>query len=169
MQNQATIGGHVLNHSRKHTSDILPILYVCGTKLRFIHLSDKNEVEIEIKDLNTSDTADLLLVSVFIPFINTDEYVQSYKQAHRRKHDTGIVTCAFRLMLDQNSRKIKLFNIAFGGFGDGVILVPKKTMNRLNGGDLEWSKNEIMENVKKQLLEEIQLDQFSDGGQWEYR
>ena len=40
----------MLNHSRKHTSDILPILYVRETKLRFIHLLDKKEIEIEIKN-----------------------------------------------------------------------------------------------------------------------
>ena len=169
VQNQATIGGHVLNHSRKHTSDLLPILYVCETKLRFIHLLNKSEIEIDIKDLNTADLADLLLISVFIPFVNTDEYLQSYKQAHRRKHDTGIVTCAFRLKFHGNDRRIELFNMAFGGFGDGVILVPEETMNYVNGGDIEWTKNEIMENVKNQLLKEIQLDQFSEGGQPEYR
>jgi xanthine dehydrogenase/oxidase len=169
IQNQATVGGHVLNHSRKHTSDLLPIFYVCETKLRFIHLFDKNEIEIEIKDLNTTDIATLLLVSVFIPFVNANEHLQSYKQAHRRKHDTGIVTCAFRLKLDGNGRRIELFNMAFGGFRNGVIFIPEKTMNYVKNGDLGWTKNVVMENVKNQLLTETQLDQFSDSGQQEYR
>ncbi|CAF3346351.1 unnamed protein product, partial [Rotaria sp. Silwood2] len=169
VQNQATVGGHVLNHSRKHTSDLLPILYVCQTKLRFIHLLNKDEIEIEIKDLNKTDINDLLLISVFIPFINADEYLQSYKQAHRRKHDTGIVTCAFRLKLDGNTRRIMLLQMAFGGFYNGVICIPEKTMNYVNGNDLEWTKTEIMQNVTSQLLTEIHLDQLSDGGRQEYR
>ena len=172
IHNQATVGGHVLNHSRKHTSDILPILYVCQTKLRFIHLIDRKEIEIEIKDLQTTDVANLLLVSVYIPFVHANEYLQSYKQAHRRKHDTGIVTCAFRLKLNNNNNEdktIELFNMAFGGLGNGVILVPGKTMSYVNSGHLQWTKNEVMENVKKQLLNEIQLDSSSDGGQPEYR
>ncbi|CAF0901045.1 unnamed protein product [Adineta steineri] len=169
IQNQATIGGHVLNHSRKHTSDLLPILYVCETKLRFIHLVNKKEIEIEIKNLNKTDRTDLLLISVFIPFVKTDEHLQSYKQAHRRKHDTGIVTGAFRLKLDANGKLIKLFNMAFGGFHDGVILVPENTMNYVNNGKLEWTQNNIMDNVKNELLKEVQLDQFSQNGQHEYR
>ncbi len=169
VQNQATVGGHVLNHSRKHTSDLLPIMYVCQSKLRFIYLLDKNEFDMEMKDLQTTDLTDLLLVSIFIPFGNVDEYLQSYKQAHRRKHDTGIVTCAFRLKFDASGRRIELLNMAFGGFGNGVIFVPENTMKYANSGRLEWTKNEIMENVKDQLLSEIELDQFSEGGQQEYR
>ncbi|CAF1447168.1 unnamed protein product [Adineta ricciae] len=169
VRNQATIGGHILNHSHKHTSDLLPILYVCETKLRFIHLLNKKKIEIDIKDFKTMNRDDLLLVSIFIPFIQTNEYLQSYKQAHRRKHDTGIVTCAFRLKLNVKENKIQLFNMAFGGFGDGLILIPEKTINYINNNEHQWTRNEMMTNVKNHLLEEIQLDEFSENGQPEYR
>ena len=169
VRNQATVGGHVLNHSRKHTSDLLPIFYVCQTKLRFVHLLNKKEIEINIQDIKTTDLNDLLLVSIFIPFLSTDEFLQSYKQAHRRKHDTGIVTGAFRLKLNEKTQQIQSFNMAFGGFGDGVILVPEKTRDYVNKGELEWTKYEVMTSIKNHLLEEIQLDKFSENGQPEYR
>ena len=138
VQNQATIGGHILNHSRKHTSDILPILYVSQTKSRFIHLLNRNEVEIGVEDLSSTNRDDLLLVSIFIPFIGSDEHLQSYKQARRRKHDTGIVTCALRLKLGEDNTTIQYFDMAIGGLGDGVVLVPEATRSHLNSGRSVW-------------------------------
>lgn len=169
VQNQATLGGHVLNHSRKHTSDILPILYVCNTKLRFIHLLEQKAVEVRIEDLHTTELKHLLLVSVYIPFVNNEEYLQSYKQAHRRKHDTGIVTCAFRLNLDGSGKRIQSLNMAFGGLSDGLVFVPEKTISYINNNPVEWTLNDVMNRIKKQLLAEVDVHQFSNEGQYEYR
>ena len=114
-----------------------------------------------------------VLVGVRIPLPNSSKnkyFIHSYKQARRRDDSKGIVSAGFNVELEQidvseNQWQIVSTCFAFGGMASKTF-VATKTQRELVG--LPWTK-ETINQVYQSLLSEMPLDQFSPGGQTEFR
>lgn len=58
---------------------------------------------------------DEVLVSIFFPYTNENQYFLAYKQAKRRDDDIAIVNLALNVQFVPGTNEIKMLNMAFGG------------------------------------------------------
>lgn len=179
IRNVATIGGNIIHGSP--ISSLNPILQAGDAKLKLLKCSTNEQCEIAMRSFFSSDTkidgeCDEILLSVYIPFTEKCEYLQSYKQSKRRKFDAPIVSSGFRVKFEQiHSQidgyvpefkwKIQSMCLSFGGIAPSIVMMDK-TQAYLK--DKPWCK-QTMKGALKCLLDELSLDEFTPGGQPEYR
>ncbi|CAF1398851.1 unnamed protein product, partial [Adineta ricciae] len=179
IRNLATVGGNIMHGSP--ISSLNPVLQACDAKLKLIKCNNSEEYEIPLREFCLSKKTldgehDQILVSVYIPFAEKNEYLQSYKQSKRRKLDIPIITCAFQVKLEQVpvqvnecapdlTWKIQSTCLALGSMAPHTITM-SKTQDYLR--DRPWCR-QTMKDALKCLLDELPLDEFSPGGQPEYR
>jgi len=68
----------------------------------------------------------------FLLLFFKNEYIQGYKQAHRREDDIAIVNAGIRVLFEGDSDVVKDITMAFGGMAATTVL-PLKTMKQLLG------------------------------------
>lgn len=179
IRNVATIGGNIVHGSP--ISTLNPMLVACNAKLKLINCDSNEEYEMTMRELFAdSKKTDLgpseILLSVFISFTGKDEYLQSYKQAKRRKLDIPIVSCGFQVELAETPTStsdatngarwtIQSMCLALGSMAPSTIMMAK-TQAYLAGKP--WCKQTVKDALKC-LLDELPLDEFTPGGQPEYR
>ncbi|CAF1120761.1 unnamed protein product [Rotaria sp. Silwood1] len=179
IRNVATIGGNIIHGSP--ISSLNPILQACDAKLKLIKYASNEQHEVALREFFLSKKEvdmeqDELLLSVYIPFTEKYEYLQSYKQSRRRKLDIPIVSCGFQVKLKQIQCqiddsmpefkwKIQSVCLSFGSMASSTVMM-NKTQDYLK--DKPWCK-QTMKDALKWLLDELPLDEFTPGGQPEYR
>lgn len=179
IRNVATIGGNIIHGSP--ISSLNPILQACNAKLKLIKCTNNEQYEIPLRTFFLSDRKvdvqqDEILLSVYIPFSEKNEYLQSYKQSKRRKLDIPIVSCGFQVKLEQIQCQIdgsvpefkwniKSVCLSFGSMASSTVMM-NKTEDYLK--DKPWCKQTI-KGALKCLQNELLLDEFTPGGQPEYR
>lgn len=109
--------------------------------------------------------ADEILVSLFVPITEQQQYFLAYKQAKRRDDDIAIVNLALNVKFTPNTDKIDYLNMAFGGMAPTVAMTPK-TCAVASGKN--WD-NELVETVNKELVNELPLSPSAPGGNILYR
>ncbi|CAM4961360.1 unnamed protein product [Rotaria socialis] len=179
IRNVATIGGNIIHGSS--ISSLNPILQACNAKLKLIKHGTNEQCEIALRNFflrnnNVDKERDEILLSVYIPFTEKYEYLQSYKQSRRRKFDSPIVSCGFQVKLEQIQFqidgfvpefkwKIQSVCLSFGGIASSIVMM-NKTQDYLK--DKPWCK-QTMKDALKYLLDELTLNESTPGGQAEYR
>jgi xanthine dehydrogenase/oxidase len=179
IRNVATIGGNIIHASP--ISSLNPILQASDAKLKFIKCGTNEQYEVPLRKFFVSDKKidneqEDILVSVYIPFSEENQYLQSYKQSRRRKLDIPIVSCGFQVKLEQSQFqvdglhpeikwKIQSVCLSFGSMASSTIMM-NKTQEYLK--DKPWCK-QTMRDALKSLLDELPMDEFTPGGQIEYR
>ena len=175
----ATIGGNIIY--RSPISSLNPILQACHAKLKLIKYTTNEQHEVALRSFilpnkKVGVEQDEILLSVYIPFTEKYEYLQSYKQSRRRKFDIPIVSCGFQVKLEQIQFEIDGFAaqfkwkiqsvcLSFGSMALSTVMM-NKTQDYLK--DKPWCK-QTMKSALKCLLDELPLDEFTPGGQPEYR
>ncbi|CAF1479145.1 unnamed protein product, partial [Rotaria magnacalcarata] len=166
IRNVATIGGNIIHGSS--ISSLNPILQACYAKLKLIKHSTNEQCEIALRNVfvrnnNVDMERDEILLSVYIPFTEKYEYLQSYKQSRRRKFDSPIVSCGFQVKLEHQvdgfvlefKWKIQSACLSFGGIASSIVMM-NKTQDYLK--DKPWCK-QTMKDALKCLLNELTLDE----------
>lgn len=108
---------------------------------------------------------DEVLVNLFIPRTNRDQYFVAYKQAKRREDDIAIVNMALNVTFEAHSDVIAKMHVAFGGMAKTVVLA-SKTCSRVIGQ--KWDRNLVV-SVCEGLKEELPLSHSASGGMILYR
>uniref|UniRef100_A0A914ELE8 CO dehydrogenase flavoprotein C-terminal domain-containing protein n=1 Tax=Acrobeloides nanus TaxID=290746 RepID=A0A914ELE8_9BILA len=108
---------------------------------------------------------DEVILGIWIPYTASNEFFQAYKQAQRRDDDITIVTSAFLLQLDKNTRKVEKLKISFGGMASSTKMAAKSTQG-LEG--YIWDEN-LIEEISTCLIKEFELESDSPGGRPKYR
>lgn len=179
IRNVATIGGNIIHGSA--ISSLNPILQACDAKLKLMKYSNNEQHEVALRKFFLSNQKidmeqDEILLSVYIPFTEKDEYLQSYKQSRRRKLDIPIVSCGFQIKLEpiqcqmdgfspDFKWKIQSVCLSFGSIASSTVMM-NKTQDYLK--DKPWCK-QTMKGALKCLQDELLLDELTPGGQPEYR
>jgi xanthine dehydrogenase small subunit len=149
IRNFATIGGNV--GSASPIGDTLPVLF--AYKAKVILQSSKNERELSIEDFikgyrKTDLKPDELITSVFIPKLEKEVIIKSFKVSKRKDLDISTVSLASRLVLEKG--KVKEIILAFGGMAE----TPKRagiTEELLIGK--EWNRKNIESAMKVLYVE----------------
>lgn len=108
---------------------------------------------------------DEILLSIFIPRTEKDQYFLAYKQAKRRDDDIAIVNAAINVFFNPGTDVIKHIDLSFGGMAPTTVLAPK-TSDAVIG--MKWN-NEMLEIHNKELIDELPLDPGAPGGMILYR
>ena len=179
IRNVATIGGNIIHASP--ISTLNPILQACNAQLKLIKYTNNEQCEISLQTFFLSNRKDAIdseeiLLSVYIPFTEKYQYLQWYKQSRRRKLDIPIISCAFQVKLEHMQSQIDGFTpeykwkiqsmcLSLGSMASSTVMMDK-TQDYVK--DKPWCKQTIKGAIKS-LLDEVPLDEFSVGGQPEYR
>ncbi len=112
-----------------------------------------------------------------MPFTQQHEYIDAYQQSRRRDADIAIVSCCFRIQLEEQPPKneddgvknpiftVKLATLAYGGMAVKVVTAPT-TQTFLVGK--EWNEN-LLKEVYGHLAHDLPLEPGAPGGMIEYR
>lgn len=179
IRNVATIGGNIIHASP--ISTLNPVLYACDAKLKLIKCNNNEQYEISVREFFLSKRKDVIepdeiLLSIYIPFSEKHQYVHSYKQSRRRKLDIPIISCAFQVKLEHMQSqidgfapeykwKIQSMCLSLGSMTSTTVMMDK-TQDYLK--DKPWCKQTIRGAIKC-LQNELLLNEFTPGGQPEYR
>lgn len=170
IRNAASVGGNIVTASP--ISDLNPIWFASGatvaiagqgTEVRSLPMKEF------IKGYRRTDLADHeVLVSIFVPFTKSFEYVREFKQAHRREDDIAIVNAGVCISMQQQSSDtwvIAKASIAYGGVAPATISAPN-TETALIGRPLNQG---TVKGALGALREDVRIDSTAPGGMVEYR
>lgn len=129
IRNTGTVGGNIMTGSP--ISDLNPIFMASSCELELI--SKENGRRTVTMDHNfwtgyrrNIVKEDEILLAIFIPFTEKNQFFKAYKQAKRRDDDIAIVNAAFNVTL--NGNKITNINISYGGMAPTTILAKKTAL-----------------------------------------
>lgn len=108
---------------------------------------------------------DEILISLFVPRTEKDQYFLAYKQAKRRDDDIAIVNAAINVFFNSGTDVINKIYLSFGGMAPTTVLAPK-TSKAVVG--MKWN-SKMLEILNKELIEELPLDPSAPGGMILYR
>jgi xanthine dehydrogenase/oxidase len=162
------------------SSDVNPVLQAADAVLE-LHRTEANSIRlVPLREFflgyrRVAMTDDEILVSVHIPLPSSSStnktFLRSYKQARRRDDDIGIVSAGLQVELepvnsiDKQQWRIVCARFSFGGMGPTTILT-KNTQQEIIGQ--LWTKATITKACEL-ALKEMPLNEFTPGGQPEYR
>ena len=161
----AAVGGNIMTGSP--ISDLIPIFM--ASKCRLDVASKKEQRSLEMNDKfyvgyrKTCLKPEEILVSITLPFTETNEYFQAYKQAKRRDDDIAIVNTAFRMVM--KGTLVKDTTFCYGGLAPTSKLAIK-TMELLRGTQFG---EEILEGTLRSICSEFNLPQNAPGVMVRYR
>lgn len=170
IRNVATVAGNIVTASP--ISDLNPILIATDATLNIQSKEAKRSVPARqfFKGYRTVDLQpEEVLVSVTFPATRKNEYILSYKQARRRDDDISIVTCCFRALLEEKSKKFSVseFYCGIGGMAIVTIQCPRIS-DELKGEPLPLSSTAI-EKIRHLVDEALPLKFNVPGGMPGYR
>lgn len=166
IRNSACLAGNIVTASP--ISDLNPVWVALGAVLTVSSAKDgirkvpmdKFFIKYRVVDLKPEE----VVISLHIPFTKENEYVEAYKQSRRREDDIAIVSCCFRVELDDNKR-VKSSVLAYGGMAVKVVTAPL-AQEFLVGK--EWNKT-IFPEMNEKLAQDLPLSAGAPGGMIEYR
>ncbi|KAL8183687.1 UNVERIFIED_CONTAM: hypothetical protein K2H54_048715 [Gekko kuhli] len=167
IRNLASLGGHIV--SRGSPWDLNPVLAAGKAILNLASTGRRRQIPLNGEFLARLPEADLspeeVIVSVFIPFSNKDEFVSAFRQAERRKNALSVINSAMQVRFQPGTDVIEDLTILYGGIGCTTVSAPS-TSQKLRGR--EWNE-QMLDEACRLILEEIQLSPSAVGGKVEYR
>ncbi|XP_065054384.1 xanthine dehydrogenase-like isoform X1 [Rhopilema esculentum] len=161
----AAVGGNIMTGSP--ISDLIPIFMASKCRLDVACKNEKRSLEMNEKFYvgyrKTCLKPEEVLVSITLPFTETNEYFQAYKQAKRRDDDIAIVNAAFRMVVE--GALVKDATFCYGGLAPTSKLA-LKTMELLRGKQLG---DGILEATLRSICSEFNLPPNAPGGMVRYR
>lgn len=168
IRNVASVGGNICTASP--ISDLNPLWMASRAKFQIIDCKGNIRMTLAENFFLGYRKVDLasgeILLSVFLPWTRSFEYVKEYKQAHRRDDDIAIVNAGIRVHLeDRGGWVVSDASIAYGGVAP-LSLSAKRTKNFLIGKS--WNQ-EMLQGALKVLQEDVLLKDDAPGGMVEFR
>uniref|UniRef100_A0A0N4ZXA3 xanthine dehydrogenase n=1 Tax=Parastrongyloides trichosuri TaxID=131310 RepID=A0A0N4ZXA3_PARTI len=177
VRNTASIAGNIVTASP--ISDLNPVWLACGAEIELVSSEGGTRILKIDENFFTGYRKTLIecheiLVGIWIPFSEANQYFQAFKQAQRREDDIAIVTSAFSVTIENDPNNnfsenekylIKDVKIAFGGMAP-ITKMAINTMKLLVGK--AWNKD-INEIASQSLIEEFKLPASVPGGMAKYR
>eukprot|EP01125_Pyxidicula_operculata_P021944 TRINITY_DN877_c0_g1_i1.p1 TRINITY_DN877_c0_g1~~TRINITY_DN877_c0_g1_i1.p1 ORF type:complete len:1295 (-),score=236.67 TRINITY_DN877_c0_g1_i1:47-3532(-) len=174
IRNTASVGGNIATSSP--ISDLLPVFKATGS---YIKVASKTNGIRTIKiDRNfflgyrkTLIADDEVILNITIPLTRKNEFVRAFKQARRRDDDIAIVSCAFRVLLDEENLhgksvlKVKEAILSYGGMGHHTKEAQKSSS--LMVGKV-WDEK-LLEETLHCIEKELRLPLDAPGGMVDYR
>ncbi|XP_070675277.1 xanthine dehydrogenase 1-like isoform X1 [Malus domestica] len=168
IRNVACVGGNICTASP--ISDLNPLWMASRAKFQIIDskgnirtmLAENFFLGYRKVDLASGE----ILLSVFLPWTRSFEYVKEYKQAHRRDDDIAIVNAGIRVHLeDRGGWVVSDASIVYGGVAP-VSLAATRTKDFLIGK--RWNQ-EMLQGALKVLQKDVLLKDDAPGGMVEFR
>ncbi|XP_020224750.1 xanthine dehydrogenase 1 [Cajanus cajan] len=170
IRNVASVGGNICTASP--ISDLNPLWMAARAKFRII--DTKGNIRTVLAEnffLPGYRKVDLasgeILLSIFLPWNRTYEFVKEFKQSHRRDDDIAIVNAGIRVHLQEHSEKwvVADASIFYGGVAPYSIAATK-TKEFLIGKI--WDQD-LLQNALEVLQNDILLREDAPGGMVEFR
>ncbi|XP_065044468.1 xanthine dehydrogenase-like isoform X1 [Musa acuminata AAA Group] len=169
IKNVASVGGNICTASP--ISDLNPLWMAAGAIMLIMNCKG-NVRTVPAKEFflgyRKVDLAnDEVLLSVFLPWTRSLEFVKEFKQAHRREDDIALVNAGMRVLLKQDCGiwEVSDVSIIYGGVAP-VSLIASKTQSFLR--KKKWDNN-LLQGALKILQEDIVLTEDAPGGMIEFR
>ena len=170
IKNMATIAGNVVTGSP--ISDLNP-LWMCSRAAFVVAGGDPSQQRrVEAKDFflgyRKVDLRDHeILYQVELPCTRKFEYVQEFKQAHRREDDISIVCAGMRVKFAREGSDwvVEDIALAYGGVAAKTVMAPK-TQQALVGR--KWDRETLLKALEL-LKEELHIAADAPGGMVEFR
>ncbi|XP_063147934.1 aldehyde oxidase isoform X3 [Candoia aspera] len=167
IRNLASLGGHIV--SRGSTWDLNPVLAAGKAILHLASEDGTREIPLNDEFLERIPQADLLgnevIVSVFIPFSEENEFVSAFRQADRRRNALSVINSAMKVLFQPGTDIIQDLAILYGGI-DCTTVSARNSCQKLIGRN--WNE-QMLDEACKLILEEITLSPSAPGGKVEYR
>jgi len=169
IKNVAFVGGNICTASP--ISDLNPLWMASGATFQIINyegtirtVMSKNFF-LGYRKVNLGKSE--ILLSVFLPWTRSFEFVKEFKQAHRRDDDIALVNSGTRVFLKENVDDYSVIDasIVFGGVGP-VSLAASQTEAFLIGK--VWNKK-LLDDALHLLKDEISINADAPGGMIEFR
>ncbi|KAK9999957.1 hypothetical protein SO802_019560 [Lithocarpus litseifolius] len=169
IKNVASVGGNICTASP--ISDLNPLWMAAGAKFQIIDC--KGNIRTVLAEnfflgyRKVNLTQGEILLSVFLPWTRSFEFVKEFKQAHRRDDDIAIVNAGMRVHLEEKGEKwvISDASIVYGGVAP-LSLSALKTKEFLIGKC--WNQ-ELLQDALKILQKDIIIKEDAPGGMVEFR
>uniref|UniRef100_A0A803TQA1 FAD-binding PCMH-type domain-containing protein n=1 Tax=Anolis carolinensis TaxID=28377 RepID=A0A803TQA1_ANOCA len=132
----ASLGGHIV--SRGSVWDLNPVLAAGNAVLNLASIGKNGTRQIPLNDefLTKVPEADLspmeVIVSVFIPFSQDDEFISAFRQAERRKNAWSVTNSAMKVLFQPGTDVIEDLAIFYGGIS-GTTVSAKNSCLKLIG------------------------------------
>eukprot|EP00256_Glycine_max_P045846 XP_006598294.1 xanthine dehydrogenase 1 [Glycine max] len=170
IRNAASVGGNICTASP--ISDLNPLWMAARAKFRIIDAKGNIRTVLAenfflpgYRKVNLASGE--ILLSVFLPWNRTFEFVKEFKQSHRRDDDIAIVNAGIRVHLQEHSENwvVADASIFYGGVAP-YSLAATKTKEFLIGKN--WDQD-LLQNALKVLQKDILLKEDAPGGMVEFR
>ncbi|KAL2332174.1 hypothetical protein Fmac_019755 [Flemingia macrophylla] len=170
IRNVASVGGNICTASP--ISDLNPLWIAARAKFRIIDVKGNSRTVLAENffrpgyrkvDLASGE----ILLSIFLPWNRTFEFVKEFKQSHRRDDDIAIVNAGIRVYLQEHSENwvVADASIFYGGVAP-YSLGATKTKEFLIGKI--WDRD-LLQNALRVLQKDILLKEDAPGGMVEFR
>ncbi|XP_019892305.2 xanthine dehydrogenase-like [Musca domestica] len=167
----ASLGGNIMTASP--ISDMNPILMAGMVKLKVGKWQDGKIQYREIKMDSNFFTGyrknrlgpEEVLLGVYFPKTQSNQYVVAFKQSRRRDDDIAIVNAAFNITLHAKQDRIQEVVMTFGGMA-AMTIFPLRTCEMML--QQQWNRI-LMERVIENLCAELPLEPSAPGGMIAYR
>ncbi|KAL4612205.1 hypothetical protein ACB092_08G181900 [Castanea dentata] len=169
IKNVASVGGNICTASP--ISDLNPLWMAAGAKFQIINCKGNIRTVLAENFFLGYRKVDLtqgeILLSVFLPWTRSFEFVKEFKQAHRRDDDIALVNAGMRVHLEEKGGKwvISDASIVYGGVAP-LSLSALKTKEFLIGKC--WNQ-ELLQDALKILQKDIIINEDAPGGMVEFR
>ncbi|GMY16295.1 xanthine dehydrogenase 1-like isoform X1 [Fagus crenata] len=169
IKNVASVGGNICTASP--ISDLNPLWMAAGAKFQIIDCKGNIRTVLAENFFLGYRKVDLtrgeILLSVFLPWTRSFEYVKEFKQAHRRDDDIALVNAGMRVHLEEKSEKwmVSDASIVYGGVA-ALSLSALKTKEFIIGKC--WNQ-ELLQGALEILQKDIILKENAPGGMVEFR
>lgn len=169
IRNVASVGGNICTASP--ISDLNPLWMAARAKFRIVDSKGNIRTVLAENFFLGYRKVDLargeILLSIFLPWNRTFEFVKEFKQSHRRDDDIAIVNAGIRVHLQEHSDNwvVADASIVYGGVAP-YSLSATKTKEFLIGKI--WDQD-LLENALKVLQKDIALKEDAPGGMVEFR
>lgn len=169
IRNVASVGGNICTASP--ISDLNPLWMAAGARFKISDCRGITRVcpaENFFLGYRKVDLAsNEILLSIFLPWNSTYEFVKEFKQAHRRDDDIAIVNAGMRVCLEEKDQKwvVSDASIVYGGVAPYSVSA-NETKKFLIGK--HWNK-EMLQGALKVLEKDIVLKEDAPGGMVEFR
>lgn len=169
IKNVASVGGNICTASP--ISDLNPLWMAAGAKFQIINCKGNIRTVLAENFFLGYRKVDLtqgeILLSVFLPWTRSFEFVKEFKQAHRRDDDIALVNAGMRVHLEEKGEKwvISDASIVYGGVAP-LSLSALKTKEFLIGKC--WNQ-ELLQDALKILQKDIIIKEDAPGGMVEFR
>ncbi|KAJ3342912.1 hypothetical protein HDU93_000571 [Gonapodya sp. JEL0774] len=168
IRNVACIAGNIVTASP--ISDLNPVFVSLGAILKV--QSTKGIRSIPMKDFflgyrKTALAPNEVVVSIFLPFTEANEYIRAFKQARRRDDDIAIVNAGLRVKLADKDGVWTVSDACFSFGGMAPTTVQAKGAQQKVLGK-KWDES-LQEQLVAWVAEDLPLPYNVPGGQAQYR